>query len=48
MPAMEHVIYASVAAADFGAPQLGELLEKTRTANRLVGLTGMLLHSDAD
>ena len=48
MPAMEHVIYASVAAVDFGAPQLAELLEKARAANELVGLTGMLLHSDAD
>jgi hypothetical protein len=48
MPAMEHVIYASVATVDFGAPQLGELLEKTRIANELAGLTGMLLHSDRD
>jgi hypothetical protein len=30
MPAMEHVIYASVAAVAFVAPQLAELLEKAR------------------
>jgi hypothetical protein len=48
MPALEHVIYASVAAVEFGAPQLAELLEKARAANKLAGLTGMLLHSDAD
>ena len=33
MPAMEHVIYASVATGEFGAPQLAELLEKARSAN---------------
>src|ERR1017187_7280709 len=48
MPTMEHLIYASVATAEFRAPQLAELLEKARAANELVGLTGMLLHSDAD
>jgi hypothetical protein len=48
VPSMEHVIYASVAAEDFSAPQLAELLEKARTANKLLGLTGMLLHSDTD
>jgi hypothetical protein len=48
MPAMEHVIYASVAKMELGAPQLAELLEKARAANKLAGLTGMLLHSDAD
>jgi hypothetical protein len=45
---MEHVIYASVATGQLGAPQLAELLEKARDANQLLGLTGMLLHSDAD
>jgi hypothetical protein len=45
---MEHVIYASVAASEFGAPQLAELLEKARAANERLGLTGMLLHCDSD
>ena len=48
MPALEHLIYASVAAQAFGAPQLAELLQKARASNELHGLTGMLLHSDAD
>jgi hypothetical protein len=48
MPTMEHVIYASVATGEFDAVRLGELLEKTRAANDLAGLTGMLLHSDMD
>jgi hypothetical protein len=46
--ALEHLIYASVATAEFGAPQLTELLEKATAANELTGLTGILLHSDAD
>ncbi len=45
---LEHVIYASVAAQQFGAPQLAELLEKARVANERHGLTGMLLHTDSD
>jgi Sensors of blue-light using FAD len=45
---LEHIIYASVAAQDFGAPQLAELLQKARTANERLGLTGMLLHTDSD
>jgi hypothetical protein len=45
---MEHVIYASVATRELEAPQLAEILEKARAANELAGLTGMLLHSDAD
>ena len=48
MPAMEHVIYASAATGEFGAPQLAELLEKSRTANEHAGLTGMLLHCETD
>jgi len=48
MPALEHLIYASVATETFGAPQLAELLQKSRASNELHGLTGMLLHSDAD
>jgi len=48
MPAIEHVIYASVAIGEFGAAQLTELLQNARAANELAGLTGMLLHSDAD
>ncbi len=48
MPAMEHVIYASAATTELGAPELAELLAKARTANERAGLTGMLLHSDAD
>jgi Sensors of blue-light using FAD len=45
---LEHVIYASAATQEFGAPQLTELLNKARAANELTGLTGMLLHSDSD
>ena len=48
MPALEHLIYASVATETFGAAQLAELLEKSRASNELHGLTGMLLHSDTD
>ncbi|HEV2618368.1 MAG TPA: BLUF domain-containing protein [Acidobacteriaceae bacterium] len=48
MESLEHVIYASVAAQDFEAKQLGELLQKARAANERVGLTGMLLHTDSD
>ena len=45
---LEHVIYASVATQEFGAPQLTELLEKARAANEQAGLTGMLLYTDSD
>jgi hypothetical protein len=45
---LEHVIYASAATQEFGAPQLAELLEKARSANEVAGLTGMLLHCDSD
>jgi hypothetical protein len=45
---LEHVIYASVATQEFGAPQLTEILQKARTANERLGLTGMLLHTDSD
>jgi hypothetical protein len=48
MPSLEHLIYASAAASHFGASQLAELLQKSRTSNELLGLTGMLLHSDSD
>jgi hypothetical protein len=48
MPSLEHLIYASVATQVFEAPQLAELLQKARASNELHGLTGMLLHSDAD
>ena len=48
MPSLEHLIYASVATQPFGASELTELLEKSRAANERLGLTGMLLHSDAD
>jgi hypothetical protein len=48
MPSLEHLIYASVAASPFGAPQLAELLQKSRTSNERLGLTGMLLHCDRD
>jgi hypothetical protein len=48
MPALEHLIYASVATQTFSALQLAELLQKSRVSNKLHGLTGMLLHSDAD
>jgi len=48
MPALEHLIYASVASQPFEAVQLADLLEKARASNELNGLTGMLLHCDAD
>ena len=48
MPALEHVIYASVATRELGAPELGEMLEKSRAANEITGLTGMLLHCEED
>jgi len=48
VPALEHLIYASVATETFGAPELAELLQKSRASNELHGLTGMLLHSDVD
>jgi len=48
MPAIEHVIYASVATRQLEAPQLAELLEKARSANEIARLTGILLHSDTD
>jgi hypothetical protein len=48
MPGLEHIIYASAATQTFGAQQLVELLQKSRASNELHGLTGMLLHSDAD
>jgi hypothetical protein len=48
MPILEHLIYASVATQTFPASQLAELLQKARAANERAGLTGMLLHSDAD
>jgi hypothetical protein len=46
--ALEHLIYASVAAQNFEASQLSELLQKARAANERCGLTGMLLHVDSD
>ena len=46
--ALEHLIYASVAAQNFEASQLSELLQKARVANERRGLTGMLLHVDSD
>jgi Sensors of blue-light using FAD len=48
MPLLEHLIYASVAAQNFEALQLAELLQKARAANERRGLTGMLLHVDSD
>ena len=48
MPALEHLIYAGAATQPFGAPELAELLRKARESNERLGLTGMLLHSDAD
>src|ERR1700727_2590246 len=48
MPALEHLIYASVAAQNFEASQLAELLQKARAANERCDLTGMLLHVDSD
>jgi len=37
-----------VATQDFGTLQVSELLQKSRASNELHGLTGMLLHSEAD
>jgi hypothetical protein len=48
MTSIEHLIYASVATKDFGAPELAELLEKARKANESLGLTGMLLYTESD
>jgi len=48
MQPMEHVIYVSVAAQEFNTQELALLLEKARSANASAGLSGMLLHSDAD
>jgi len=48
MPPLEHLIYASVAAQNFEAPELAELLQKARAANERCGLTGMLLHVESD
>jgi Sensors of blue-light using FAD len=48
MQALEHLIYASVATQTFEVPQLAELLQKARDLNELHGLSGMLLHCDAD
>jgi hypothetical protein len=45
---MEQIIYASSATQDFGAPELAELLEKSRASNEALGLTGMLLHAERD
>ena len=48
MPSLEHLIYASVATTPFGVSQLTDLLQKARTSNDRLGLTGMLLHCDSD
>lgn len=48
MQALEQLIYASVATQTFEVPQLAELLQKARDLNELHGLSGMLLHCDAD
>jgi Sensors of blue-light using FAD len=48
MPALEHLIYASVATQNFEASELAELLQKARAANERCDLTGMLLHVDSD
>jgi hypothetical protein len=48
MPSLEHLVYAIVAAQNFEASQLAELLQKARAANERAGLTGMLLHTDSD
>jgi hypothetical protein len=45
---LEHLIYASAGTHELGAAELAELLEKSRVANASTGLTGMLLHSEAD
>jgi hypothetical protein len=41
-----HLIYASVATHDFNTAKLRDLLQQAREANELVGLTGILLHSE--
>jgi hypothetical protein len=48
MQSLEHVIYASVATEEFGAPQLAALLQQSRKSNERAGLTGMLLHDESD
>lgn len=48
MPALEHLIYASVATHNFQPSELAELLQKARATNERCALTGMLLHVDSD
>jgi hypothetical protein len=48
MPLLEHIVYASVAIQHFGPSELSELLQKSRSSNERLGLTGMLLHCDSD
>jgi hypothetical protein len=48
MPSLIHLTYASVATGDFDTAQLTELLQQSRRANELAGLTGMLLYSDGN
>src|SRR5208337_2559282 len=46
MASISHVIYASVATEKFGVEQLTDLLQKSRDANKRLGLTGILLFSN--
>jgi len=41
-----HCIYASSATRDFDTPELTELLQRARSNNETLGLTGMLLYAE--
>ena len=48
MSSLIHLIYASTATEAFDSVQLAQLLQHSRSANELDGLTGMLLHTDGN
>ncbi len=46
IPDLIHCIYVSAASRPFESSELVALLDRARTKNQRLGLTGMLLHSD--
>ena len=48
MPALVHLVYTSIAAREFSKEDHTELLKKSRAANELLGVTGMLLFSEGN
>lgn len=42
-----HLICTSTATRDFGATDLAPILQNARISNSEIGVTGMLLHSNA-